>query len=176
MEFKNLMVDIESMGNESFSSILSIGALEFDLETGKTGKEFYVEVDLQSCIDLGLVINPSTVIWWMKQSGEARKFVTESKGLPILEALDMFSDFCTGEYEVWGNSPRFDLGIIQNAYNKANLPIPWDFRKERCVRTLVSFNPEVRKNFKFEGVAHHALVDCYNQVKYCCETWKTIRE
>ncbi len=50
--FGHLMLDIETMGNESFSSIVSIGALEFNIETGKTGKEFYVNVDLQSCMDL----------------------------------------------------------------------------------------------------------------------------
>ncbi len=36
--FGHLMLDIETMGTESFSSIVSIGALEFDIETGKTGK------------------------------------------------------------------------------------------------------------------------------------------
>jgi len=38
--------------------------------------------------------------------------------------------------------------MSKNAYNKAGIPIPWDFRKERCVRTLVSFNPSVKDNFK----------------------------
>ena len=33
--FGHLMLDIETMGNESFSSIVSIGALEFDIETGE---------------------------------------------------------------------------------------------------------------------------------------------
>jgi hypothetical protein len=55
--FGHLMLDIETMGNESFSSIVSIGALEFDIETGKTGREFYVNVDLQSCMDLGLIVD-----------------------------------------------------------------------------------------------------------------------
>ena len=29
--FQHLMLDIETMGNESFSSIVSIGAVEFDI-------------------------------------------------------------------------------------------------------------------------------------------------
>lgn len=37
--FHHLMLDIETMGNESFSSIVSIGALEFNIETGELGKE-----------------------------------------------------------------------------------------------------------------------------------------
>lgn len=77
------MLDIETMGNESFSSIVSIGALEFDIETGKTGKEFYVNVDLQSCMDLGLIVNASTIMWWLNQNEQARKDLTDRAVLPI---------------------------------------------------------------------------------------------
>lgn len=172
--FGHLMLDIETMGNESFSSIISIGALEFDINTGETGKEFYVNVDLQSCIDLGLIINASTVMWWMQQNEQARKDLIEKTALPISKALLEFSNFCTNDYEVWGNSARFDCGILQNAYNKAGIPIPWDFRKERCVRTLVSFNPDIKKNFQSIGTAHNAISDCYFQVGYCSAIWSSL--
>jgi len=172
--FPHLMLDIETMGNESFSSIVSIGAVEFDIETGKTGKEFYVNVDLQSCIDLGLILNASTVMWWMKQNEQARKDLTEGTNLPIKKALLDFLDFCSNDYEIWGNSARFDCGILQNAYNKAGIQIPWDFRKERCVRTLVSFNPEIKKNFQSVGTAHNAIDDCKFQIGYCTKIWRSL--
>ena len=92
--FQHLMLDIETMGNESFSSIVSIGAVEFDINTGKTGRAFYTNVDLQSCIDLGLIMNASTVMWWMQQNEQARKDLTERTSLPIIEALNEFADFC----------------------------------------------------------------------------------
>lgn len=174
-KLKHLMLDIETMGNESFSSITSIGALEFDINTGETGSEFHTYVDLKSSVDLGLVINPSTVLWWLQQDEEARMDLSSRGGVPILDALNKFKDFCNKEYEIWGNSARFDCGILQNAYNKANIPIPWDFRKERCVRTLVSFAPEVKQNYQRTGVEHNALDDCYNQVGYCTEVWKTLK-
>lgn len=171
---KHLMLDIETMGTESFSSIISIGALEFDIETGKTGKEFYVNVDLQSCMDLGLIVNASTIMWWLNQSEQARKDLTERTAVPILQALSDFADFCNKDYQIWGNSARFDCGILQNAYNKAGIPIPWDFRKERCVRTLMSFNPEIKNNYPIKGTAHNALADCYYQVGYCSEIWRLL--
>jgi len=170
--FKHLMLDIETMANESYSSIVSIGAVEFDIETGKTGREFYVNVDLQSCIDLGLIINGATIEWWMKQNDQARKDFTEQIGLPIQKALLDFGEFCNKRYQIWGNSSRFDCGILQNAYNKAGLQIPWDYRKERCVRTLVSFAPDIKANFKNNGTAHNAVADCKFQIGYCSETWR----
>ena len=50
--FSHLMLDLETMGTKSNSAIISIGAVEFDILTGKTGREFYRNVSLQSCISL----------------------------------------------------------------------------------------------------------------------------
>lgn len=172
--FNHLMVDIETMGTESFSCIISIAALEFDIETGAIGKEFYRNISLQSCVDLGLIINADTVLWWMKQSDEARAILNK-ECVSINKALVDFSAFCTTDYQIWGNSPRFDLGILQNAFSMANMPICWDFKKERDVRTLVSFNQNIKQNHKYEGIAHNALSDCYNQVRYCSKTWASIK-
>lgn len=165
------MLDIETMGNESYSSIISIGAVEFDIKTGNTGREFYANVDLQSCVDLGLLINPATVMWWMQQNEQARKDFVERPSIPIRQALSEFSLFCNKDYEVWGNSARFDCGILQDAYNKAGLPTPWKFWNERCVRTLVALHPEVKKNYPRTGTAHNAISDCYFQVGYCSAIW-----
>lgn len=168
------MLDLETMGNESFSCIVSIGAVEFDINTGKTGKEFYTNVDLQSCIDLGLIMNASTVLWWLNQNEQARKDLTERTSLPIVEALKEFANFCNEDYQIWGNSARFDCGILQNAYNKAGISIPWDFRKERCVRTLVSFAPEIKKSISFKGIKHNAIDDCKYQIEYCSAIWNKL--
>lgn len=175
-KYDHLMLDIETMGSESFSSIISIAALEFDIETGETGREFYANVDLQSCIDVGLVVNASTIMWWLNQNEQARKDLTERTSLRIEKALTEFSQFCNRDYQIWGNSARFDCGILQNAYDKIKVNIPWDFRKERCVRTLVSFNPDVKKSFPSTGTAHNALSDCYFQVGYCSEIWKSLKK
>ena len=172
--FGHLMLDIETMGNKSNSAIISIGAVEFDIETGKTGKEFYRNVSLKSSIDLGLNVDADTVMWWMNQSDDARKSLTNEKAVSINQALVDFREFCNKDYQIWGNSARFDCGILQNAYNKAGIPIPWDFRKERCVRTLVSFNPEIKNNFPSVGTAHNAISDCYLQVGYCSAIWSSL--
>lgn len=177
-KFGNLMVDIETFGNQSNSAIVSIGAVEFNMQTGECGREYYTNVSLKSCLDIGLIINADTLMWWMKQSDEARKKLTEGKQLPIRDALFEFMHFvqiCGGKNaEIWGNSARFDLGILSDAYNKTSIEIPWDFRNERCVRTLVSFHPDIKNNLKFVGTAHDAVHDCRHQIKYCSETFNKL--
>lgn len=170
------MVDIETMGNQSYSSIISIGAVEFDIDTGETGRSIHINVDLQSCMDHGLIVNASTIMWWLQQNEQARNnFVNKDVIYSLPAALTRFAEFCNVEQEVWGNSARFDLGILQNAYNKVGKPIPWDFRKERCVRTLLSFKPEVKDKYNDFGVEHDAIDDCMRQIKYCVEIWNNLK-
>ena len=171
---KHIMLDIETMGNKSYSAIVSIGAVKFNIETGETGETFYKNIELQSSLNAGLEINADTLMWWLQQNEEARKKLTENT-IPLKEVLEDFTKFSSTDYQIWGNSARFDLGLLQNAYNKLNIPICWDFRKERCVRTLVSFAPEVKENTEFKGIAHDALSDCYNQIKYCSEIYKKLK-
>lgn len=177
-EFGHLMVDIETMGNTSNSAILSIGAVEFDIETGETGRAFMTPASLKSSLELGLTVDADTIMWWLKQSEEARMILNMSDDMrfTISSALIGFSEFCTKDYQIWGNSARFDLGILQDAYNKLKMDIPWDFRKERDVRTLVSFNEEIKKNTVFEGVAHSPVDDCRHQIKYCSEIWNSLNK
>ena len=169
------MVDLETMGNESGSAIVSIAAIYFNLYTGEIGEHFYEIVDLKSCLDIGLKINASTLYWWLKQSEEARLEISPDERTSINEALVKFSNFCGPKVEIWGNSARFDLGILQNAYRSSGMEIPWDFRKERCVRTLVSLHPRVREEWVFEGTKHHPLHDCKNQIGYVCKTYSILK-
>jgi len=177
-EFKHLMVDIETMGNQSYSAIVSIGALQFDIDTGETGEAFHLKVDLQSSVDRGLKINPSTVEWWMKQSDSARHTLFSGVGVDLDIALRSFRDFVNNsggqDVQIWGNSARFDMGLLQNAFETIKEPIPWDFRKERCVRTLTSFADQIRKDYKFEGIQHDALHDCFYQVGYVSKIWQAL--
>lgn len=174
--FKHLMVDLETLGNQSFSSILSIAALEFDLESGETGQEFHVNISLESNMKFGLHPNPDTIMWWLQQNEQARLELVNAKKIPLEHALESFNAFCNHSYQIWGNSARFDLGLLQNAYNRLGIAIPWDFRKERCVRTLVSFSPETKENHVFKGTVHNALSDCYNQVSYCSTIWNKLNK
>ncbi len=176
------MLDIETMGTEPGSSIIAIGAVEFNLLTGDTGEIFYKHVSLKSCDMIGLKCDASTILFWMKQSDDARsKFFDNENGMSINQALMDFRDFVgrcsspgTKDVQVWGNGSRFDMGLMNEAYRKCIYPTPWDFRNERDVRTLVSFAPQIMKSIPFEGVKHDAIADCFHQIKYCSETYRQL--
>ena len=173
----HLMLDIETMANGSNSALLSLGAVEFDIRTGKIGRIFYEKCTLQSNIDVGLKINGENVKWWMEQSIEARNEVMsgEQHLSNMLRNFTFFlEDIGTAELQLWGNSNRFDLGILEDAYNAVNKKIPWKYTLERDVRTLVSFYPDYKYNEIFTGVPHKSVDDCLHQIKYCVKIWNKL--
>lgn len=170
---KDVMIDIETLGTTPGSVILSIGAVRFNMNTGELGDEMHAKIDINSSMDCGLNINPNTLKWWMNQDKEARDKVI-SGDYPLNVALGKLSIFLKEGDFLWGNSARFDLGLLEYAYNSVELDKPWDFRNERDVRTLVAFKPEIKANLQFDGTKHDALDDCKHQIRYCHETWKTL--
>lgn len=171
----HLMIDIETLGNKPGAVILSIGAVEFDLKTGKIGAIFHQNIDIDSCIELGLKMDKSTVLWWLNQSKEAQETITQHTGNAVRNVLRSFIHFCNDynfqNLKVWGNSARFDLGILQGAFDACNLPMPWQYYNECDVRTLVMFAPEIKEAMIFEGIKHYPIDDCKHQIKYCSEIY-----
>jgi len=176
MIYTDVMLDLETMGNKSNTAIVSIGAVEFNLLTGETGREFYKVVDLQSCLDVGLKVQGSTIYWWLQQSEAARKRIYDKgENLPsVLGAFDFWMQDCVNKVKIWGNGARFDIGILEDAYAACHLENPWYFRSEMDVRTLVALKPEIKANYPMIGVEHDPIDDCKHQIGYCFETWRAL--
>jgi len=178
MIYTDIMLDLETMGNKSNTAIVSIGVVEFNLETGETGREFYKVIDLQSCLDIGLKVQASTIYWWLQQSEVARKRICK-KGEDLRSVLVAFNTWmldCVDKVKIWGNGARFDIGILEDAYAAYSLKTPWYFRSEMDVRTLIAFKPEIKATYPMIGVEHDPIDDCKHQIGYCVETWKAINK
>lgn len=177
-KYGHIMFDIETLDNKNTSCILSIAAVEFNLHTGDIGDTLHIRVDLQSCLNEGLTIGADTIMWWMQQSDEARKRIYEQNGEELETALEKvykFVNSCGEKVCVWGNGATFDISILENAFYKFFTELPWKFYNVRDVRTIVDINPKIKKECVFEGVKHDAIDDCKHQIKYLCDTYKTIK-
>lgn len=164
---KNVMIDLETMGNKPNAPIIAIGAVYFDMTTGELGNEFYSEVNLESSVAVGCEMDASTVLWWLKQSDDARaKFAKNESAPHLLNVLLEFTAFMDRGVQPWGNGAGFDLGILANSYRNLGMEPPWAFWAERDVRTIVELDTHNRKKLPFTGVPHYALDDAKHQVKY----------
>lgn len=184
-DFVHIMVDMETMGKKSNAPIVSIGAVLFNPATGILGETFYKVVSLESSVSWGAEIDPSTVIWWLKQSPEARSAIANDDAIKLDDALLMFTDFVlenvTGgrkKAQVWGNGATFDNTILRSSFDLACLDCPWDYWNDRDVRTMVElgraigFDPKTA--IPFEGDRHNALADAQHQARYVSAIWQRL--
>lgn len=167
----DIMLDLETMSTKPNAAIIAIGAVAFN-ESGIVDK-FYIQVRLSSCKELGLDIDPNTIIWWMKQGDEARsKFFDNGSALDLISALDSFSEFYLKHGgAIWGNGATFDNVILRSAYEAVGQDAPWPFWVDSCYRTLKNMNPFIE--LKRVGTHHNALDDAETQAIHLIEILKS---
>lgn len=186
---KHYMLDIETLSTKPNAVVLSIGAVEFNPETGDIIREFYQELDLQDQPDRHIDI--STVQWWADRCKEnvsnldllAKPKLKRLSTLIVLGMLDKFINEPQSEdlfgykprcielerdefkVAVWACDPDFDIAILNNLYESENIRCPWRYNEPKSVRTI-------RLLAEMKGIAlpkaeasHNALEDCIRQVK-----------
>ncbi|HBV6477582.1 3'-5' exoribonuclease domain-containing protein [Klebsiella pneumoniae] len=187
IDYVHVMVDLETMGKKHNAPIVAIGAVVFDPATGSIGESFYKVVCLESSVNWGAVIDPSTVIWWLKQSSEARSAIVNDDAIPLLDALLQFREFVSDNVaggskkaQVWGNGASFDNSILRSSYDCIAEDYPWEYWNDRDVRTMVelghAINYEPQKAIPFEGERHNALADAIHQARYVSAIWQRLIE
>jgi len=170
--YHHVMLDIETISTWTDAAILSIGAIRFDPEAegDGLGPEFYRVCSLQDSLDAGLRIDGDTVYWWSQQSDEARA-AWNTDPMPLKLALEQFSLFLRGSGltgaashgtpEIWGYGANFDNPILMHTYRMTGLDLPWSYRQDRCMRTLVKLAQRMKIKYPRtkSTIQHHALED-----------------
>ena len=187
----NVMLDLETMGTGPSAAIIAIGAIEFDPESTTLGRTFYQNVNLVSSVAHGGVMDADTVMWWLQQSEAARYALTNkhntaiSIGSALIEFgqwLNHFSSNCIGaDYKVvdtklWGNGSDFDNVVLRSAYERTGLIVPWNFRNNRCYRTLKNLFPDKKLLPPQEGTQHNALDDARWQAQHALNIFTSLKE
>lgn len=169
----HIVIDLETMGNGDKAAIVSIGAYRFDPngapvpapgELGAADCSMYLVVDLESSVKAGLEMDAGTVLWWLKQSEEARaELVKPTCGLEgAMIALAAFIKQGGEKARVWGHGATFDPVIVKNAYKALNYPVPFDFRDVRDTRTIFESIGEGKVEMP-QARKHNALWDAWRE-------------
>ena len=164
-----VMIDIETLDNCPTAAIASIGAVWFEPRGSRIGNTFHMHVDLADCQRHGLTIGADTVLWWLKQSGDAKAALSGGQldAAPLVTALEALQAFIIEadgpKPDIWCNGASFDLPILANAYRAIGWQTPWPFWRERDLRTLKGLYPEQR--LERTGLAHHAIDDAIHQAR-----------
>lgn len=156
-----IMLDLETLGNNPGCVIVAVGAVKFD--GGQILDTFYNRVDPQSCVDAGLRLEVEAVMWWLAQSDEARMEITKP-GDALRQVLEWFTAWvglAENVTAVWGNGENFDNVVLAAAYDALKMLRPWKFSRDRCYRTVAKLHPAVP--MVRDGTHHNALDDARSQ-------------
>jgi exodeoxyribonuclease VIII len=172
---QHVMLDLETMGTGPSAAVVAIGAIAFDLtDTGGTmGPTFYQTIGLANAMASGGQVDAGTVLWWLRQSDEARAVFQQGQDGDATEhawVLVRFAEYMSNlgtdpqRVRVWGNGASFDNVILACAYRRAGLALPWNNFNDRCYRTIKAMQPDVK--LQRTGTHHHALDDAIAQARH----------
>jgi hypothetical protein len=181
----DIALDLETLSIKNNATILQIAAVAFDIKTGKTIREFKLELDWTTQQKTGSAIDAPTFKFWLNQDNKLIEEVFSGQ-IDIKLALENLTKWIrtvAPSYKdtyLWGNGIIADNTWIKNAYEVNDLVIPIFYRNHRDVRTLLEMTANhlnqtestIMSKVKNEGVAHNALDDarwcaklittCYN--------------
>lgn len=178
----DISFDLETLNTKADAAVLSIGGCMFNRRTGEIGSTFYEEIEIDDAIKHGSV-GGDTVAWWVRQGDDAKRLFTSSAEYPklplgaVLQRLRVFVDAAGPEANVWGNGATFDISILENAYERVGVEVPWKFWNIRDLRTLVDAAGALgfdKRNVEFAGTAHNAKDDAIHQAKIAIAAWGAI--
>jgi len=174
---RDVMLDLETLGNGPGCAIVAIGAVPFAYHDGAAqiiGNGFYQVINVASSMCFGLRADASTLQWWGEQAPEARAVIDAAMDAtmsqPVLAALALFDRWLEevsgksardSDVRIWGNGADFDNAILAHVYRVAGLEPPWKFFNNRCYRTLKNTGPKLP--LLRVGTHHNALDDARTQ-------------
>ncbi len=163
------MIDCETLGVSTHPVILQIGVAVLDSNLDVVRAR---HIDVDPVGQAGAMVDISTVLWWLEQSDAARASITAPEQGPVqlhvaLEALNFIMTANRVE-EVWANGTAEDLVWLKSAFDACGIKPAWDFRQQRCYRTLRALKPDVPLPAPIEP-AHKAVNDAVWQAKHLAE-------
>jgi exodeoxyribonuclease VIII len=177
MPYTDVSIDLETLGVRPGSVITQIGLCAFNRRPSSGGEATTSATNIlvapQSMIDAGFFIDWSTVSWWLQQNEAARVGMATQAGDNIQHALFKVGDWFAENvglnkksYCVWGHGSGFDCTQLEIAFQKLGLPVPWDFRNVRDLRTLIDLAPADAVARPAPRVEHNAMDDATAQAEW----------
>lgn len=170
---RDVMLDIETLGTDSNSVVISISAVNFDLTTGESGKTFEVRLDTMEQVLTGGIVDSNTAAWWFSQDAEAISALLKIEKVSVIKGLISFNSwldslvFPNKEIKLWGNGSSFDNLLVRNLYKRHEIDFTLPYWCDNDVRTLVTLSNIDTRDFHFEGIKHKGIDDCLHQIRYC---------
>lgn len=154
------MIDIETLGTEPDSVVLSVGAVKFDpfqLTDPHAKTLWRPEIDAQS--NAGRSVLDDTLQWWAKQPQHIQDEAFDEHGRITLSLfMADLNKYLVGVDKIWCQGPQFDMVILENFFDNFGHHKNWFYWQISDCRTLFKLMPrDPRKDIQQD--LHNALED-----------------
>lgn len=173
MNYRDVMIDFETLGTNKDKCLCQVGAVYFDNVTGELGDEFKANIDATTHEKYGGRLDARTVYWWLQQSEAARASIT-APGEDIMAAMARLNQFLAPATRIWSHA-TFDFVTLVETLKQLDITPAFSYKTAMDIRTLVYLAGTSTKQTPREGTHHDGLEDAKHQVKYCVEALNTIR-
>lgn len=165
-----VMIDIETLGTTPDAEVLEIGVVEWpDVTSG-----YHLASSRRLPPQPFRARDEGTIAWWSQQSQTVRdKVLHQRPPGSVLTVMDEYLptlDFDIGT--VWCYGASFDFPILASLLHDVGLDVPWTYRQQRDLRTVVNcseggleaYHQFLRKHSG--GLKHSAMEDAVTQARY----------
>lgn len=170
---KDIMVDLETLGTSTDSTVFQISAAMFDIRTGEIIDTFDMCCDIEK---MPVAASGGTIKWWLNTNKELFARLLMAGDCSEQEMFQKFHEWI-GESDketyLWGNGILFDNNFVRDKMTSFGLSYPIYYRNDRDVRTILELavmksgltETEFRKRFIPDNEeAHNAMNDVLYQV------------
>lgn len=189
MSKQNLIavVDLETLGKGHRAVIGEIGVVIVDVEQLVAVDEFYSRVSHHQPRQR----DESTMAWWEQQRIDSplawQEMFKNPERLYLADALNALNGFLSRHFpralavELMGNGPEFDNVILEDAYSQCGIELPWSFRGNQSLRTVVLMGRmlldiDPKFQIEFDGIRHHALHDARHEAAYLISILRSFKQ
>ena len=140
--------DVETLGVESSSVILSMACIHFEPQSKPTYKElkdsaFFVKLNVRDQVEnYGRKIDKGTIAWWEKQCTNAKNwsYIPDKSDKPLADGIAALHEWANSKNDkdswVWARGSLDDI-ILQAAERQVKVDHVFAYSRWRDVRTAV---------------------------------------
>ena len=147
------MIDTETLSTKADAAIISLAAVSFNSKGLHETIDMTVDPDPSASIDF-------ETVKWHTENLQISSFTANLPEIEACHALKNFIEAFREKTPIWACGASFDFPIIKSMFARQNVKAPWQFRDERCFRTMKSLYDVA---FEKKPTEHTALGDAKQQ-------------
>lgn len=165
----HLMLDIETLGTKPGCVITQIACIPFTEDgPGPESTWFRANIDITT-YGHNFHIDAATLKWAIEKGVPILRDNQIDAALALLDLANFIARRVKDDnrVKIWANSPTFDCEILEAAWRRFDIQVPWHYWHCLDYRTEMWRDPR-----RAEPAAHDATQDCLDQIARLVAKWK----